>query len=615
MGALSKSKLRQRLAGHPFLFLLVYDFWFRIGLITLLVLLVSLGLFLPRIWTVSPPGFRPVIKVSGLDLAQAWSLKRSAVRSADAGRIDDAHFSWLAAWLNNRADAEAVRGDLDCFLRSEDAKKYRTMVVPHSVWLLRLTETNRTDLEIVAKVLARYDRSDVLLDLLESRKQNLTQALEAAYLKALYQTGRTGEFRNRWPKVRSELAADEELPLYHAALEACREPLAGASDAVGTLRAALNQPALRTLACRLLMTVCQHRLDAEQHTELLALLKDWRMDTFPDHVGYWRLLALCGRRNEALEMAQSLACRPTSAGNVLALAELYEEWSMKDRALRVFKEFAGSFQESTELGVAYTNALIEARRWEELRRVSVQMRVRAKGGHGALTAYSYYLEGRAELGLQRQFHAAAAFETMTDWDFDFPKLGLRVAHDLIELGYARLARDVLLKLEDQLAPDAEYWKRVFQAGAKLNQTEVMLKAAGRTYELRPHDPASAHDYAAALLIERQRPEEAIRLTLSAVSRHPQSIPARVNHAAALLLNERAAEALALLRTIDPTRLTGSERTHYHFNLFQACHRLQRYGEAAEIRSRIDPRELYPRQARWLDETLSDAERVNVAFGK
>jgi predicted Zn-dependent protease len=335
------------------------------------------------------------------------------------------------------------------------------------------------------------------------------------------------------------------------------------------------------------------------------------MDTFPDHVGLWRLLVQCGRKDEALEMAQLLARRPTSAADVLTLAELYQEWSMKDRALRVFREFAGGFQESAELGVAYANALIEARRWEELRRVSVQMRVRTNGSQGALAAYSYYLEGRAELGSQRQFHATAAFERITEWDFDFPKLGLRASQDLTRLGYARLARDVLLKLEKPLALDAEYWRLLFQTAGKLNQTDLMLRAARRVYQLRPDDPAASNDYAAALLIERECPEEAIRLTLSAMSRDSTSIPARVNHAAALLLNERADEALALLKTIEPAQLAISQRTLYYFNLFQACHHLQRYGEAAQVRESIGLRDLYPWQAKWLGEIQRGVERAGL----
>ena len=63
-------------------------------------------------WTVSPPGFKPVLKVSGLDLVQAWSLKRSALKAAAAGKDDDAAYAWQAAIANDAADPDLFRGSL-----------------------------------------------------------------------------------------------------------------------------------------------------------------------------------------------------------------------------------------------------------------------------------------------------------------------------------------------------------------------------------------------------------------------------------------------------------------------------------------------------------------------
>lgn len=601
MEALSKKFLRRKLAGHPFLWLLLQDAWFRLGFIAFFSLLLFLGLFLPRIWRTSPPGFRPVIKVSGLDLAQAWSLKRSALKAAAAGRFEEAHYAWMAALANNRADPELVRGSLRCAVQSDDQRRYRRFAVAQVFWLLQLTGTNRNDLELAAKVLGQHQRSDLVISLLEPRQQDLTPALEAAYLKALFQADRIPAFTNRWARVQANLPSDEELLLYRLACDAGGAPTAAAHDAVKTLLAAVEKPALRILACRLLLTASARRLDAEQAGELLGRLNDWQEDTLPDHLGYWRLLSRVGRKEEALRLAESRARRPASAEEALELAQLFRAWTLPDRALEVFRQFGRDFRDSAELWIAYSRALLEGRRWDELRRVAFEIRVQSEAGQEGLAAYSYYLEGRAELGLRRRFHATSAFQKMSEWEFHFPLLGLSVANDLIGLDFAASARDVLTKLEKSLAANAEYWSALFQAGERLKQTDLMLAAARRAHELRPADPSMANNYAAALLIQREAPEEAIRLTLRAIWRSPHFPTARINHAAALLLNERAEEALAFLNDIDLLKLTETQRTIYHLDRFEACLKLQRYAEAWANCELIDPRHLYPPQARWLEQ--------------
>ncbi|MBI4325180.1 MAG: hypothetical protein HY674_07930 [Chloroflexi bacterium] len=114
-----KKELSRKLIYYPLLRMLLFKVWFRIIFFCLVLLIVFLSLFLPKIWTTSPDGFMPVIKVSGLDLAQAWSLKRNARRAATAGRLNDASYSWMAAIANNPADPEAIRSFLDGVLRRE----------------------------------------------------------------------------------------------------------------------------------------------------------------------------------------------------------------------------------------------------------------------------------------------------------------------------------------------------------------------------------------------------------------------------------------------------------------------------------------------------------------
>lgn len=613
MEALSKKYLRRKLAGHPFFCLLVQDTWFQLGCMGFILLFVLLGLFLPRIWTASPPGFRPVVKVSGLDLAQAWSLKRSALKAMAAGRFDEAHYAWMAALANNRADADLVRGALECAARSENKQKYRKAVVHQSLWLLQLSATNRHDLERVGEIFFQYAHFALLIALLERRQDELTPALDAAYLKALFRTGRANAFINHWRRIQPSLPPDEELVLYHSSWIAGWSPPEAAERALRALQNAFENPAHRILAFRLLLAASLRRMDAERCGEMLARLHTEGADTLMEYIEYWRLLAQLGRKAEALRLTESLPCRPASADEVIALVELYREWGLSDQALGAFRRFAADFGDSAEIWAAYAHALLEARNWDELRRVALQIRVQAEGGQERLTAYSFYLEGRAEVGLQRRFHAASAFQKMTEWEFHNPQPGLDAAKDLILLDYPLLAHAVLVKLEQWLDSSAEYWSARFQVAEQLKQTDPMLAAARRAYDLQPHDSAVANNYAAALLIRRDMPAEAIRLTWRVLSRNPHSLPARINHAAALLLNERAEEALALLDRIDISTLTPPQLTAYHLDRFEACLKLQRRAQARVCSDLIDPRHLYPEQARWLARpaTVSSSGGVGV----
>src|SRR5258706_14787160 len=87
----TKLKLANKLAYFPLLRLLLFKFWFRMAFLALVFLMVFLSLFLPKVWRTSPPNFLPVVKVSGLDLVQAWSLQRTARKQMAAGHTQVTH--------------------------------------------------------------------------------------------------------------------------------------------------------------------------------------------------------------------------------------------------------------------------------------------------------------------------------------------------------------------------------------------------------------------------------------------------------------------------------------------------------------------------------------------
>ena len=123
-----------------------------------------------------------------------------------------------------------------------------------------------------------------------------------------------------------------------------------------------------------------------------------------------------------------------------------------------------------------------------------------------LGGFSYFLEGRAEIALQRPQVADAAFGKMVERTFEYPQLGLKVAGELFALHRPAFARDVLVRLQEELAGDVNYWTALFATADTLKDCDLMLHAARQAYELLPTNPAVMNNYAAVLLILRQSPE-------------------------------------------------------------------------------------------------------------
>jgi predicted Zn-dependent protease len=136
---------------------------------------------------------------------------------------------------------------------------------------------------------------------------------------------------------------------------------------------------------------------------------------------------------------------------------------------------------------------------------------------------------------------------------------------------------------------------------QLRRPESLLTAATRAYELEPGSVVCANNYAAALLVNRRQPDEAIKLTLQIMDWFPNSNGAKINHALALLLNRRVGEAAALLGAIHREKLNAIERTSLNLGWFEASLAQQQYDKAREASDGIDVNMLYPNQRKWLEE--------------
>ncbi len=452
-----KLDLANRFVYFPLVRVLIFSFWFRVIFAGFLLFLVFLALFLPRIWRTTPAGFLPVIRISGLDMAQAWSLRRSALSSMKTGQLDQAAFAWQAAVAHNPANPDLVRGALRHVLQVErPAPPHQGAAIAQASWLLRLTATNAADVELVSQVYEKFHLYDSLLGLLGPRGDWLTAAEEAAYLKALFHSGQMAPFASRWERLKGQPRVEPDLELYHDAYQAGWGPPSTAGEGRRRLEAALTNPEQAILANRLQLFVCARLNDTDLYLASLQRLEQAQSDTLLEHVVYWRLLAALGRKEEARTLLRSFPRPPSSAAEALCLTEIQGALGLRAEARQLLEQCTSQFGNAQDIWLRLATMLREDRRWEDLRELALQLR-QHPGMRDSLAGYSFYLEGCAELGLDRPAAADAVFRRVAHNAFENRALALSTAKSLLKLGYAAVARDLLLPLERDFGERADYW--------------------------------------------------------------------------------------------------------------------------------------------------------------
>lgn len=614
MGFLSRRALKRKLGGaliySPFIRLLLFNFWFQLAFGVAFLLAISIALFLPKIWTVSPSGFLPVVKISLLDKTQNFALKRSARKSMAAGDYKLASQSWEAAVAQNPADTAALRGFLSNALNLEKADRqiFRS-AVSQMHWLMRLSATNETDVELAAKLCEKFKWHDVAAFYLGNIKSQLPDAAEAIYLKALFHQHRLREFENRIARSGARLK-DKEIPLYLLTLRAT-----GSDSLANAARLQLEEAARSgehtALATRLLMVVFGEQGNIEGYQQNLQMLALRNQDNVSDHANYWTLLKRAGRADDAVRLARAFTRAPASSAETVRLADAYFQLEMVDASRELLKRTARAFAHAPELWLAYAEVLEHLGDWSGMRAIALQIR-EDMASRDTLWGYAYLLEGCAELAEKRTSSAERAFEKAIECAYEIPPLGFAVARELVKQKYPDLALKLFETLERTFENDPAFWGAYFQAAFAAHDSQKVLVASQRSFELNPRDVNAHNRYAAALLVNRSNGEEAIKLTLQLVANFPNSLAAQINHSFALLLNQRTAEALAVLDKLNPQALSPTEASDYHLALFEAFYNSKQWEEALRAHEKIATATLFPTQLQWLQDKVSEIPSRQIA---
>jgi tetratricopeptide (TPR) repeat protein len=587
--------------------MLLFKVWFRVAFFVIVGFGVFLAFYLPKMWRTSPDGFNPVIRVSGLDLTQGWALKRNA-RKADAqGDVKQAYFSWLAAVGQNASDKEALRGFLNNFTRLDSLNARQVeAALGQSIWLLRIGNTNQVDVDLVTRLCDTFNWSDVCLYFFDPIADQLKGEVEARYLRALFYQGRMQEFTRRLAEWKAAGNKDEVMATYELAGEAGWGTGKEALDSLQQLEkiAADGPVEKRVLPMRLLMMVNGERHRVQEYKQCLDMLANQNEANTLDHIQYWKLLAGSGRKDEAVALAERYSNSPVSGYELLRLAEVYSNLGLTEQSHVVLQKFAPRYGQSPEVWAAYASVLEDLKDWQEMRGIALQIREQRANREG-LWGYSYFLEGRAELAQERITTAEIAFRKAGEANYPIPALGFMIAKRISDLNYPGYARPIFDKVENAMAEREDFWAGYFDCAYQLKDGPGVLKAAERDYRLKPTDLTKLNRFAAALLANRVRPEEAVQLTLQLVNARPKNPTALINHAFALLLNNRVDEASSIVEKCRKVQLNPFEESALHMALFDLAFRSKDFETARRESDLINRQSLFPAQVNWLEACLKE----------
>ncbi|HOX02337.1 MAG TPA: hypothetical protein P5555_00870 [Candidatus Paceibacterota bacterium] len=577
----------------------LYSSGFRFLVLGVVVAAALGALSILRLMRVSPRDFNPVIRVSALDLLQAWSLSRAARQAEQENRMEDAIHAWRSAIGNNAANPEYSRGLLRSIVQSDRPVAFAATGLHQSQFLLRLTRTNLADLALTVGLLDRLGLNQEILRLLDSPPQELSPAIRCAFLKALFMAGQIDRFRQEKEPGAAPLPDDPELGLFLAAYDAGWGDPGTVAHARAQLEAAQRDPRSEVLAHRLQLIVSKRLEDPDRYLRSLERLEELPADRPSDHFGYWQLLAAVGRQGEAIRLAQNYSRPPETAQDLYSFAAICLSLDQRDPARQALRQYTPQFSEFVPLWQIHADILTLESDWDALGALAVQIRQQS-AARDELMAFTFFLDGRAELGRQNRDAAQAAFEKSLDYPFSDGPLAYRLARELAQFGFTDLAFQFVSRHQNILQRVPDYWTLHLDLARELRRAEDILRATRALYLARTNDIVLINNYAAALIINRQNPDEAVRLTLEVLARNPSSAIAKINHGLALAQNSRPKDAQAILDTIQPASLSPVEASSFYLARYEISLQLEQWDQAFDAYQRILPEYHLPPEITWIE---------------
>ena len=588
-----------------YLFLFRVDRWL-VPMVVLAMLLCGGGVvsFL-KLLPNTPEGFEPKVKVSFFDVLQSKALARSAEKHERAGHVPAARAAWRGVISNTPGAVEPLRRFLTILQQDEVTLSIARDTFRYGHWLLRLTDNELADLELVAKTLEHGRRYTEVLKLLGSHEESLTDSGQGTALRALFWLGHHERFAERWSEASPILKQDPVMQLYSLAFTAMRDGDAADYKAFVNLSKQADSYAAAFLPTqRLAIRVHGELGNLSACRRVLEDLKKRRMASFSDHLPYWQLLATQDRMSEVL---QELAATsdPVTEFEAYSIVSLLHKAGHTDESLRVSRQLMEYLGNPLSLWLDHSNLLMETKRWPELK--SLAMNVHQSDQLSHLWSTAKYWEGIAELFLDETEIAEARFKEIAEFPIISPATSLEMVNRLRRLGQNAAAYTVLHQLEEVMTGDQKYWILRCQIAAADKDLAALTESATKAYELDPESVGNINNYVVALLLQRTDPEKALSLSDGLVAGNEDSVAYRLTMVHALIQNDRLSEASEALQRLAGMNVpTADILADYRLALFELAYAQERFEAVIAVNSELDRQFFMPEKIAWIDETLSEA---------
>jgi len=593
----------ERWGSRTFLFLF-HDVWFRLFVIGLLISAVFLSLFLPKIWVRTPPDFEPPLKASGLNLLQAWRLKRVAARHQAAGAVGQAIDAWTVAELNDPGDASIPRSALKTLLLETKTDRERLFYgYQRAIHLLRLSHTNSADLELVAQYFVSRNIHRYLDSFVPAGHTNLGPITAAAILATAFDRRDMAAFDALWKAHQAVLTTDAASRLRRAAWAIEWGPVGGVSTGRQELMEARSKPELRDLANQLFLAIHLQREDLAAYRTVLGELVDRHADRPRDHIGLWRLLYRSGAKAEAIDLAKRHTAPAADPDEAADYATALTQLGLMANSTEYLDRELPNFAFEIQLWRLQVRNLVLLKEWDELRQLAVLMRSSIHL-HGQLEGYSAFLEGYAEAGADRSESAAPLFTKAVGESFGNADLAFESALAMRAVGHPGPALQLFNTLTNMAANEGDFWFQYTATAAAAKDAVATVIGAEKAYKIAPKNSAYAHNYATALLVNRQQPKRVLELSLARLQDQPNNPSAIINHTLALLLNGYHADVEKLLLAVSAGDLDADQNADLQLAWFEYYVVTKQYAQARIAYGRLELRRLFPIQAQWVRDTLA-----------
>jgi tetratricopeptide (TPR) repeat protein len=566
--------------------------WFPWALGACFAILVGVPLAGAKIVPATPDHIQPRVKISFLDWIESKAHTSKAEQIFNGNEKGDLVHTLKMAVRGNPGNLSLNRELLETLISKDRRREQRQQAIETTFWSLRLSQTNALELELACRVFKHYHLNALHLDILEAYKEEKTPQLQKSYLEALFSNRRLDEvqvcLRESWTKK------DPEFKLYQAAILGTSDVGDRATVAHKIIEDATRTEQTAELASRLQLFLAQEHGDIQLFEQAFTRLIHRFEDTTQDHLHYWNLLKKTGNLKEAQKAATAYVFKPRSAAEVMTIADALTRLDLKAMAYQNLVNYANAFELNESNWHAQSRILIEKKEWKKLYPLARSIRSEGKTS-STFMAYSYYLEGKALIETDRRDAAAEAFSQIPKYPMTETDLTLFVGSSLWSLGYPVPACATLWAERKRYRNSITYWELILDISRGLHNSSQILMAAENLIRLEPENVTYLVNHSTYLLTQRHRCEEALTITTELLERYPEDPTTRLNHAYALVLNNRPSDAHSLLSSVDETALDSTDQHRYLFAWMELHFRTGELEEAWKTGQQIIPIDLLPEE--------------------